>query len=150
MTAFVDSSALVKLYVPEAGHEVVSALGVSLVVSHLARVEVPAAFWRKQRTGEVSAEDAAVLAAGFEADFFGDDGERPRFVVVAITNDVVDSAARLAARHGLRAYDAVQLASASAARRADNRVSTLAAFDRTLRAAAAAEGFTLAPPTLEV
>jgi len=34
-------------------------------------VEVPAALWRKQRTGELSAGDARLLTADFEADYSG-------------------------------------------------------------------------------
>jgi predicted nucleic acid-binding protein len=47
--------------------------------------------------------------------------------------------------HGLRAYDAIQLAAARAARGAADGCTTFAAFDTTLRAAAAVEGFALLP-----
>jgi predicted nucleic acid-binding protein len=70
LSAFAGSSALVKLYADEAGHEQVRSL-VSIAVAQLARVEVPAALWRKQRMGELSAGDARLLTADFEADYFG-------------------------------------------------------------------------------
>jgi predicted nucleic acid-binding protein len=54
LSTFADSSALVKLYADEVGHEQVRGL-VSVAVAQLARVEVPAALWRKQRMGELSA-----------------------------------------------------------------------------------------------
>ena len=60
---FADSSALVKLYVDEPGstairrHERRS----RFIVSGLARVEVPAALWRKVRTGELDPSDARLL-----------------------------------------------------------------------------------------
>jgi predicted nucleic acid-binding protein len=57
--------------------------------------------------------------------------------------------ARLCAVHALRAYDAVQLACALAARDAVPECQTFAAFDRQLRAAAAAEGFALVPSVLQ-
>jgi uncharacterized protein len=137
--AYADSSALVKLYADEADADAVRCVDV-LVVSQLARVEVPAALWRKQRMGELSAEDANVLARDFEADWYGDDEEDARFLVVAISPAMLDDAARLTATHGLRAYDAVQLASALAADVADTEPLPFLAFDEHLLAAAAVEG----------
>lgn len=148
MSTFADSPALVKLYADEPGHEHIRPFGL-LLVSQLARVEVPAAIWRKHRMGELSAGDARVLVDDFEADYFGTTGEDARFAAVAPAAPVLDDAARLAAVHGLRAYDAVQMASASAARRADPGCAAVAVFDRTLRSAAAAEGFSLIPATMD-
>ena len=147
MSTFADSSALVKLYADEAGYQRVRSM-TSTAVAQLARVEVPAALWRKQRMGELSANDARLLTADFEADFFGTDSEQPRFAAVAATERVLDEAARLCASHGLRAYDAVQLSSALAVRRVDGSCRTFAAFDRSLRTAAATEGFQLLPSSL--
>jgi uncharacterized protein len=147
LSTFADSSALVKLYADEPGHEYVRAL-VSIAVAQLARVEVPAALWRKQRLGELSADDARLLAADFEADYYGADSEPPRFAAVTTSAGILDEAARLCASHGLRAYDAVQLSSALAVRRADESCTGFAAFDQSLRRAAAAEGFGLVPASL--
>jgi uncharacterized protein len=147
LTTFADSSALVKLYADEAGHEHIRGLA-SVAVAQLARVEVPAALWRKQRMGELSAGDARLLTADFEADFFGTDSEPPRFAAVAAAGSLLDAAARLCASHGLRAHDAVQLSSALAVRRVDEGCTAFAAFGRSLRTAAAAEGFELVPPDL--
>lgn len=144
MTTFADSSALVKLYADEAGHEEVRSLS-AVAVTQIARVEVPSAFWRKQRTGELDASDAQLLTAEFEADYFGTEDESPRFAVAVVTSEILDEAARLCARHGLRAYDAVQLATAIAVRTADPSCTDLAVFDTTLRNAAAAEGFRTIP-----
>jgi predicted nucleic acid-binding protein len=119
-----------------------------LIVSQLVRVEVPAALWRKQRMGELGAAEAGLLVADFEADYFGTEEEPPRFAVVAVTPGLVDDAARFAGAHGLRAYDAVQLASACAAAAADPGCGTLAAFEGTLRTSAAIEGFSLLPALL--
>jgi uncharacterized protein len=148
LSTFADSSALVKLYSDEPGHEHVRSL-MSLAVAQLARVEVPAALWRKQRLEELSADDARLLTAEFEADYFGADSEPPRFAAVATTAGILDDAARLCASHGLRAYDAVQLSSALAVRHADESCTAYAAFDRSLRRAAAAEGFDLVPASLQ-
>ncbi|MGH3768356.1 MAG: type II toxin-antitoxin system VapC family toxin [Pseudonocardiaceae bacterium] len=144
MIVFADSSALVKLYADEPAHQLVRGLG-SLVVSALARVEVPAAIWRKNRMGELDPADAGILVAAFEADYHGSAQDQPRFAVVAPTGPILETAARFVGVHGLRAHDAVQLASATAAAEAIPDCRTMAAFDGTLRAAAAKEGFALLP-----
>ena len=140
MIVFADSSALVKRYADEPGADEVRAMPF-LVVSALARVEVPAALWRKVRMGQLSAPDAAVLSSAFRFDC----DDPSVMVVVAPTAGVLEHAARLVAVHPLRAYDAVQLASALAVRAADSEVAGFACFDAGLRAAAAAEGLVLAP-----
>lgn len=142
MISFADSSAVVKLYADEPGADVVRSIE-TLVVSQLCAVEVPAAIWRKQRMGELAVEDAHVLGTAFDVDYYGNEDAAPRFVVVAVHDDVVADAARLCAVHPLRAYDAVQLASALAvAALGANRLSFVA-FDVQLRRAAAAEGLSL-------
>lgn len=112
-----------------------------LVISALARVEVSAAIWRKQRAGELDLDDALILIRAFTADYAGTPDRPPRFIAVAVTAGIIGSAADLAGTHGLRAYDAVQLASALAARAADKRCAALLAFDRELLQAAISEGF---------
>ena len=147
MTVFADSSALVKLYVPEVGHEAVRAIADPIVIANLARVEVPAAFWGKTRTGELAADDAAVLVSAFEFDYHGDEEVGPIFAVMSHDESTLIDAARQAARHRLRAYDAVQLACAVAARRADPSIENFAVFDKNLRNAAIAEGFAIVGST---
>ncbi len=142
MTTFADSSVIVKLYVPEAGHEQVRRLERPLVISGLAAVEVAGAMWRKQRLGELDPADAALLVRGFMADC-AEPGETSPFVTVAVTPAVLRQAARLVALHPLRAYDALQLASALAAQEALAEPLAFAAADRALNAAAAAEGLLL-------
>ena len=144
MTSFADSSALVKLYVEEPGSSAVDELG-SMVVSQLARVEVPAALWRLRRTGELRASATRTAVDAFVSDYSGGRDSRPRFTVVSLSDAVLGDAAALTGVRGLRAYDAVQLASARAAAAMDDRVRVFAAFDRQLRAAAAEEGFVLMP-----
>ncbi len=142
MTAFADSSALVKLYADEHGADAVRKLS-PLIVSQLARVEVPAALWRKHRMNELSMADATLLIAAFEADYFGTEDEAARFLVIAASASILDDAAQLAGIHGLRAYDAVQLASACASLREVPEGIFFAAFDQALLAAAAREGLQL-------
>ena len=89
MSVFAHSSALVKLYSDEAGSEAVRAVEL-MIVSAVARVEVPAAFWRKHRMGELQPEQASLLTQDFEADYFGTGEEPPRFVAVAAAAEVLD------------------------------------------------------------
>jgi uncharacterized protein len=134
----------VKLYADEPGHTTIRRLRF-LVVSAIARVEVPAALWRKEQLGELQSADAEVLVATFEADYDGTDREGPLFAAVALTSALLESAAHVTATHALRAYDAVQLASALAARAADPGCTDFACYDDGLRAAAARSGFSLIP-----
>lgn len=133
-----------KRYAEEAGSDAVHELG-TVVVSAVTRVEVPSALWRKQREQALAAEDAAVLTAVFESDYLGDDDRPPELVALDVTGPILDEAARLTAAHALRALDAVQLATALAARRADPGCTTFACFDHRLREAAVVAGFTLHP-----
>jgi predicted nucleic acid-binding protein len=134
----------VKLYADEAGHRAIRALD-ALVVSALARVEVPSALWRKARTGGLDDIAASTLVSAFELDFHGALDSGSRFTIVAPTEPVLVVGAREAARHALRAYDAVQLASALAVRELDPRCDHFACFDTDLRRAASRAGFVLLP-----
>lgn len=144
MIVFADSSALVKLYVDEPGSAEVAALG-DVVVSQLARVEVPAALWRLRRMRELPVAATRTAVDAFVADYTGRAGGGVRYAVVSLTDEVLGDAAALSGARGLRAYDAVQLASARAAARADDRIRSFAAFDRQLCTAAAEEGFEVVP-----
>lgn len=135
---FLDSCAVVKWYADEPHSEEIRALAGPCLVAEIARVEVAAAIWRKQRMGEMSSGDAQILTTAFAADV----STTGRFAVVAATSAVIGHAAELVARHPLRAYDAVQLAAALAAR-SSGVIATFACFDSQLNRAAAAEGLAL-------
>src|SRR5207244_11199507 len=60
LSTFADSSALAKLYADEEQHEEVRRLE-AVAIAQLARLEVPAALWRKQRLGELAADQARLL-----------------------------------------------------------------------------------------
>ena len=144
MTLYADSSALVTAYADEPGRLPLDS-SAPIVVSQIARVEVPAALWRKQRTGALEPQAAQQLCDEFAADYYGDEGAPPRFAVVPVTATILEHAARLTAVHGLRAYDAIQLSTALAARSVDAQCARFASYDEELRRAAAAEGFGLLP-----
>lgn len=140
MTAFADASAIVKLYAEEPGSDAMSARDV-IVVSAISRVEVTAALWRKHRIGDLSPTEARVLVDAFLADWAATSGDTPAYVPVAVGPAVLDTAVALCGVHGLRAYDAVQLASAVQARDADPAIDAFLAADVALVRAAAAAGF---------
>jgi uncharacterized protein len=141
VTAFLDASALVKLYAEERGAEVVRVVTEPYVVSGLSRVEVLSAMWRKSRDQSLGSEELLLLTAAFDADWRGSGPLAARFVVVPVLASVLESAGQGLARWDLHSGDALQLASAMAARSADPGVDTLVTFDRQLAAAASAEGF---------
>ena len=111
------------------------------MVSVLARVEIPAALWRKQRLGELDLADAGVLVEMFEWDWH----QGQMFAIVPVTSAVLEEAGRAVARFPLRAYDAVQLATCILARAADPDLTTLVCFDARLASAARLEGFRVEP-----
>jgi predicted nucleic acid-binding protein len=141
---FADSSAVVKLYAAEEGSEEIAALD-AVVVSALARVEVPAAIWRKSREGGISAGEAALLVRKFESDIAAVGGAPPRLTMVAVGSHLLAAAASLLGIHPLRGYDAVQLATAMAVRGVDPSFRGFACFDSALRRAAETQGLAVIP-----
>ena len=130
---YLGSSAAVKLYVREVGTEAVRAAadGRALISVRLSYVEVLAALAAAARLGRIA--EFAAPAAAFR-------GHWRSYVIVEFDRLLAESAADLAVRHGLRGYDAVQLAAALAAAGPEPPSLTLASFDHALARAAAAEG----------
>lgn len=108
--AFFDSSALVPLTIHEASTPACIALwqgADTIVASALAYVEVHAALAQAQRTGRATASEHDTALIAFEA--------RWRDVtLVTPGHEILHSAARLAASHALRGYDAIHCATALA------------------------------------
>ncbi len=108
---FLDSSALVKRYVAETGSawmtEVVSpAAGNHLVIARAAWVEVLSALSRRQREGSLAAPEIRQTISAFRYDM------DVRYQVAEMDRSLVELAGDIVMRHPLRAYDAIQLASA--------------------------------------
>ncbi|HEY5427899.1 MAG TPA: type II toxin-antitoxin system VapC family toxin, partial [Solirubrobacteraceae bacterium] len=140
LSALWDSSALVKLYADEEGADEARGWRGAAVVSALSMTEVLAAIWGKVARADLSPAHASVLDRAFLADV-----RRGRFEVLPVAPAVIARSFECVRRHRLRGADAVQLASALAARDADPRLGTMAVFDERLRAAASAEGLALLP-----
>lgn len=141
MNLYLDSSALVKRYVAEAGsRDVRSAVAEAAYnsTSLISRAEVSAALARAVRLGALSTRAGRACQEAFLLDW-------PSVIRVEINESIVAQAGSLAWQHGLRGYDAVQLASALAWKAALGGVVTIATFDKQLWAAASAEGLTPFP-----
>jgi hypothetical protein len=80
-------------------------------------------------------EHAATLTGEFESDWYGHDGNRPRFVTAAMDSAILNDSAALVSLHGLRAYDAVQLSTARRVREIVEGRDRFATFDKGLRRA---------------
>lgn len=142
LIAYVDTSALLKVFVEEDGSAIVRehlARASRLATSALTYVEAHTALARRRHARDLTpvAHDAAVRA-------FNDGWER--YYRLDVSEAVLGEAARLGARHGLRAYDAVHLASAVVLRARLGVEMTLSSWDDELDRAAAREGFQLLRP----
>jgi len=136
VTLYLDASALVKRYVRERGSDDVNALmtaAVAVATALVSRAEVAAALARAVR-GRVLDEDAGQRA---RRKFQRDWADLAR---VPVTEALAARADSLAWSHGLRGYDAVQLAAALTWREAIGSDVVLATFDRELWRAAATAG----------
>ena len=145
MIVYLDSSALAKRYLAESGSVEIGRLirQATLVgASLLARAEVPAALAKAARMNWLERGDAERLAEAFRAHW-------PNLFVVQATDAVMSLADTLAWEHGLRAYDAVHLASALTWQRAVNAPLTVATFDRQMWQAARPAGLSVWPETLD-
>lgn len=137
---YLDTSALVKLYVREPGSSAVARqLGRAEAVSTsvVAWAESRAAFARllreRPRSRARHRQRVAQLARDWE-----------RYAVVELSAAVAHEAGELAERHGLRGFDAIHLASALWLKSAYAGDLSFMAFDDRLASAAAAAGLTLA------
>lgn len=105
---YLDSSALIKKYIVEKGTREVReflASGELLWTSKISQAEVWSAFARRRRGGDLTAAQYRAVARSFERD-------RKRFTIVELSDEVMAMIRRIVERHPLRAFDAVQLASA--------------------------------------
>lgn len=106
---YLDTSALAKLYIREAGTDVMLRLvadraAESLALLALAPVELRAAIRRRERMGDIPTPDADAALARFAEHL------RSQFMVQPVTSAVIDRASDLIDRRALKAYDALQLA----------------------------------------
>lgn len=108
---FLDSSALAKCYVAEIGTDwLLSLMDYDLahywLMSRITWVEVLSALRRRQREGTLTTLQVDQAISAFRHDW------DTRYQIVELDQSLTESAGHLVGRHPLRAYDAVQLASA--------------------------------------
>jgi predicted nucleic acid-binding protein len=141
MMLYVDTSALVKLYVDESmSHELAVAVdeAEAIATSLLAYTETRAAFARARREARLSAHAYRQCVEMFAEDW-------TRYITVEVTDRLVKMAGDLAAHRALRGYDAVHLASALTLRERVSSEVRFLAFDRALMVAARREALHLHP-----
>lgn len=139
MILYCDSSALVKLYVDDAGSERIHgavAEAVAVATCRINWAEAHAAFSRRVR--EVP-EDLAVIEQARQA--LADDW--PRYVLLEVTQPLVERAAEYADAFALRGYDSIQLAAAKLASESIGEPCGFACFDNRLGKAARLLGMAL-------
>ncbi len=139
MILYLDTSALVKLYVWEPGTKEVRRLthrATGWSTSLLAYVEARSAFARKLRMRQIDLRAFNRALKAFEFEWTGID-------CIRIDQVIVERAAELAEKHALRAYDALHLASAVYLRGSVRSAVSFVCFDDALNRAAAGLGLQL-------
>ena len=150
MAAFIfDASAVVKRYLKEIGSGWIHGLADpaashELFLTRIARVEVVAAVTRRGRGNLIPPDASAALVAQFRHD------AAHQYNILEVTPALFGDAERLAEVHGLRGYDAVQLAVSVALHRTRATAGlpplTFICADQELNAAATAEGLAVDNP----
>ncbi len=133
MTLYLDTSSLVKLFVSEAGSDVVRRLvGDATVVatSVVAYAEARASLARLRRDGTLTAAKLASLKRQIEEQW-------PTYLTLDANDSLCRAAGELAEKYSLRGFDSIHLASfAEVARRAGTRETRFSSFDDNLNQAA--------------
>jgi len=141
--AYLDTSALVKLFLPETGSELVRELwsgDASVATAGVGQTELVCAL-------AAAARDRRFDAGRMTEDIVSGSFLRQRAEIVATDSELLESASRLGAVHRLRALDAIHVASALVLRDADPVV---VSWDGSQRNAVRAEGLRVFPPALTV
>ncbi|MBC7226883.1 MAG: type II toxin-antitoxin system VapC family toxin [Thermoflexales bacterium] len=141
---YLDSSALVKRYLPEPGTRWVRHISAtaSIAMAEFSIVEVASALARRVRMGDLDPRLCDDLLEAFLQDVEG-------YSVLSPNRGTVLLAVELTRRHPLRAYDALQLATAlqlADALRSESFSLTFVSADERLCAAAEQEGLPTVNP----
>ena len=139
MILYLDTSSLIKLYVPETESAAVKRLvdaAEVVATSRIAYAEARAAFARKRRERGVTPTDYRTLVQDFDHDW-------ESYFVVDVSDALVKLGGQLAERHALRGFDAIHLASAVIIRKQGDRPVSFSCFDTPLTRAAKREGLTI-------
>jgi predicted nucleic acid-binding protein len=141
LIAYLDTSALVKLYVAEEGSRALrahAAKAEALATSVVAYAEARAAFARLLRSGGTDSRQHARRLRRLNLDW--DD-----YLRIELTPELARAAGDVAELHGLRGFDSIHLASGLWLKERSASALSFAAYDRRLHAAAAQAGMTIYP-----
>ena len=142
MILFCDTSALVKLYILEdSSREMQTLAGAAsaIAVCRIAWAEMMAAVARRAREFPNDADAIEVVRKRLRTDW-------PSYVVVEVTQALVELAGEYADTFALRAYDSVQLASAQKTYLQLGQNMRFCCFDKQLNTAAKTLGLPLLEP----
>ena len=145
MLYFLDTSALVKLYVREPGTDRLLPLVTDrpenrFAVSSIAAVEVRSAIRRRQRAGDVDPDVASAILDAARSH------QETRFVRQPVNDTVIDTAQEMIDRYNLRAYDAIQLAACLVVGATSREAITFVCSDHRLLEAARSEQLSVFDP----
>ena len=146
---YLETSALVKLYVYEVGTERLLRMsaddsGHRLAILSLAQVEFRAAIRRRQRSGEIPAFEADELLESFSQHSEG------KFLVQSFSDSLLDVACALIDAYALRGYDSMQLAGYLTLRSISGAEEPIfVCADKALLSAARNEGCSVLDPSAE-
>lgn len=132
MILFCDTSALIKLYIVEAGSEELKARVLEAEAVAVCRIAWAEAYAALSRWTREVPEDASIIEQAkiaLAADW-------PNFVVMEVDQAMVELAGEYADTFALRGYDSIQLAAASEAGRISQSPIFFACFDARLNKAA--------------
>jgi predicted nucleic acid-binding protein len=145
---YLDTSALVKLYVQEQGTEKMLELahpdaGNRLVILSLSRIEFRAAVRRRAKLGDIDAQLADEMIGEFNGHISN------VFQLQPVNEPVMDAACSAIDQHYLRAYDAMQLGGYVALRKniGEEVAAVFVCADEKLLNAATDQGFPILNPT---
>ena len=142
---YLDTSALVKLYVREPGTDRLLQLASHstenrLAVLALTPIEVRSAVRRRQRAGDFDPGTAGLILDRLQRHM------ETRFLRQSLNDFVMDGAFEIIDRYALRAYDAVQLSGCLALKTIDAEAPTFVCSDQQLLEAARSELLTVLDP----
>lgn len=110
MIYLLDTSALVKRYLNEAGSAYIRRLfqtpGIIFYQTFLTPLEAASALYRRRRAGQLSIEELSLLLKSYAIH------SREEYLLLPYSQSLMDTAGSLIARYPLQALDAIQLASA--------------------------------------
>lgn len=136
MILYLDTSALVKLYIQETGSDIVQIAvqnASHVAISRVAYPEARSAFARRCLAGDISKPDLKRIIFSLNQDSHA-------LVWIELTASLAKYAGELAEHHGLRGFDSIHIASALECGRLINQPPNFLTFDDRQAVVAKAEG----------